>query len=51
MVLQLRIRRDLPIDVPVLERPTHWYVHGFGDELDEAMTDAARSQLRFLRRM
>jgi acetamidase/formamidase len=51
VVLQVRVRRDLPIDVPVLETPTHWYVHGFGDTLDEAMTDAARSQLRFLRNM
>ncbi len=48
VVLQVRVRRDLPIDVPVLETPTHWYVHWFGDDLDEAMTDAARSQLRFL---
>ena len=51
VVLQLRVRRDLPIEVPVLETPTHWYVHGFGDDLDEAMTDAARSQLRFLAKM
>jgi acetamidase/formamidase len=50
VVLQLRIRRDFPVDVPVLETPTHWYVHGFGDDLDEAMADAARSQLRFLDR-
>jgi acetamidase/formamidase len=48
VVVQLRVRRDLPIDVPVLETPTHWYVHGFGDDLDEAMADAARNQLRFL---
>jgi acetamidase/formamidase len=51
VVLQLRIRRDLPVDVPVLETPTHWYVHGFGDDLDEAMADAARGQLRFLERL
>ena len=50
-IVQLRVRRDLPIAVPVLETPTHWYVHGFGDDLDEAMTDAARSQLRFLTAM
>lgn len=51
VVLQVRLRRHLPIDVPVLETPTHWYVHGFGDTLDEAMTEAARSQLRFLSAM
>jgi acetamidase/formamidase len=51
VVIQVRIRRDLPFDVPVLETPTHWYVHGFGDNLDEAMADAARGQLRFLNRL
>jgi acetamidase/formamidase len=48
VVLQVRIRRDLPVEVPMLETPTHWYTHGFGDDLDEAMTAAARSMLRFL---
>jgi len=50
-LLQLRVRRDLPIDVPTLETPTHWYVHGFGDTLDEAMDAAARRLLGFIRRM
>jgi len=50
-LLQLRVRRDLPIDVPTLETPTDWYVHGFGDTLDEAMDAAARRLLRFIERM
>jgi acetamidase/formamidase len=50
-VLQLGVRRDLPIDVPTLETPSHWYVHGFGGDLDEAMTGATRSLLTFLQRM
>jgi acetamidase/formamidase len=50
-LLQLRVRRDLPIDVPTLETPTHWYVHGFGDDLDEAMDAAARRLLAFIQRM
>jgi acetamidase/formamidase len=49
-VLQIRARRDIPLDVPTLETPTHWYVHGFGDTLDEAMNEAARAALRFLDR-
>ena len=49
-VLQVRVRRDIPLDVPTLETPTHWYVHGFGDTLDEAMNEAARAVLRFLDR-
>jgi acetamidase/formamidase len=47
-IVQLYVRRDLKFDAPVLETPTHWYVHGFGDTLDEAMTDASRAMLRFL---
>jgi acetamidase/formamidase len=50
-VVEFRIRRDLPVEVPVLETATHWYVHGFGDDLDEAMTAAARSMLRFIEQM
>jgi acetamidase/formamidase len=49
-VLQVCVRRDIPLDVPTLETPTHWYVHGFGDTLDEAMNEAARAVLRFLDR-
>jgi acetamidase/formamidase len=50
-IIQVSVRRDLPIDTPVLETPTHWYVHGFGDTLDDAMTDAARAMLRFMKNM
>jgi acetamidase/formamidase len=41
---------NLAIDVPTLETSTSWYVHGFGDDLDEAMLAASRHLLRFLRR-
>jgi acetamidase/formamidase len=49
VIIQVGVRQDLPVEVPMLETPTHWYTHGFGDDLDEAMTAAARSMLRFLR--
>jgi formamidase len=50
VVLQLDLVPSDAIDVPTLETPTHWYVHGFGDDLDEAMLAASRSLLVFLQR-
>jgi acetamidase/formamidase len=39
---------DLHIESPVLETSTHWYTHGFGDTLDEAMVMAVETMLRLL---
>ena len=50
-ILQISVRWDLPFDVAVLKTQTHWYVHGFGDNLDETMRDEARAMLRLLRNM
>lgn len=47
-LLQLVVRRDLPYKVPVLEDATHLLVHGFGDDLDEAMLAASRRTLTLL---
>ncbi len=47
-LLQLTVRRDLPYTVPVLEDATHLLVHGFGDDLDEAMLAASRRALTVL---
>lgn len=47
-VIEVHVRRDLPVRVPVLETSTHWHVHGFGDSLDEAMQATARRVLGFL---
>jgi acetamidase/formamidase len=47
-LLQLVVRRDLPYTVPVLEDATHLLVHGFGDDLDEAMLAASRRTLTLL---
>jgi acetamidase/formamidase len=46
--LQLSIRRDMPTDSPLLETATHWYTHGFGADLDEAMRQAALRMVAFL---
>jgi acetamidase/formamidase len=47
-VIQLTVRRDLPTDSPILETATHWYTHGFGADLDEAMRQAAVRMVAFL---
>ncbi len=49
-VLQLSVRRDVETDSPLLETATHWYTHGFGADLDEAMRQAALRMLAFLQR-
>jgi Predicted acetamidase/formamidase len=47
-LLQLRVRRDLEVRSPLLVTPTTWTVHGFGDDLDEAMAAAAERLLELL---
>jgi acetamidase/formamidase len=47
-LIQVRVRRDLPIGGPFLETPTHWIAHGFHEDLNQAMRGAARALLRFL---
>jgi acetamidase/formamidase len=47
-LLRLTVRRDLDITVPVLETAHEVLVHGFGDDLDEAMGAAARRTLALL---
>ena len=47
-LLRLTIRRDLDVRVPLLETAGELLVHGFGDDLDEAMRAAARRTLDVL---
>jgi acetamidase/formamidase len=47
-LLRLTVRRDIDIRVPVLETPGELLVHGFGDDLDEAMIAATRRTLDLL---
>jgi acetamidase/formamidase len=47
-LLRLRVRRDMGVRFPLLVTPTEWTVHGFGDDLDEAMAVAAERLLYFL---
>jgi acetamidase/formamidase len=47
-LLRLTLRRDLAISVPLLETAGEVLVHGFGDDLDEAMGAASRRTLELL---
>ncbi|MEM8904478.1 MAG: acetamidase/formamidase family protein [Actinomycetota bacterium] len=50
--LDARIRidlvKDLPLSSPLLETESHWFTHGFGDDLDAAMRMAAEQMLDLL---
>jgi acetamidase/formamidase len=46
--LRLSVLTDFPVSAPMLRTATHWYTHGFGGDLDEAMRMAADQMLRFL---
>jgi acetamidase/formamidase len=47
-LLRLTVRSDISLSTPVLETPTELLVHGFGDDLDEAMGVAMRRTLELL---
>jgi acetamidase/formamidase len=42
-------RSPLVIDAPVLETATHWYTHGFHEDLDVAMRQAVERLLVLVR--
>jgi acetamidase/formamidase len=46
--LRLSVLRGVTIGAPVLETSTHWFTHGFGDDLDAAMRMAAEQMLALL---
>ena len=48
VTLQVFLLDDLPITAPVLDTADQWLVHGFGDDLDEAMRMAAEQALWLL---
>ena len=47
-LIQISIERGSAVTAPQLETDTHWYTHGFGDDLDEAMTMAVEQMLALL---
>ncbi|HEV8297010.1 MAG TPA: acetamidase/formamidase family protein [Acidimicrobiales bacterium] len=46
--IEIWVESGAPITAPVLETDTHWYTHGFGDDLDAAMRMAAEQMLDLL---
>jgi len=48
VTLQVFLLDDLPITAPLLDTADQWLVHGFGDDLDEAMRMAAEQALWLL---
>jgi acetamidase/formamidase len=50
-LLELSVRTDLGFTYPVLETATSWSVHGFGDDLDEAMRSASLRMIDLLGRL
>ena len=46
--IQPIVRKDLHIDWPRAETPTHWIFMGFDEDLNEAMKIAAREAVNFL---
>ena len=48
VTLRLSIAEDVSTTSPLLKTDTHWYTHGFGDGLDEAMAMAAELALQLL---
>jgi acetamidase/formamidase len=46
--LRLSLADDVSANAPLLRTDTHWFTHGFGDRLDEAMAMAADQMLQLL---
>jgi len=47
-VLQFFVRKDIQIERPMAETPTHWITMGFHQDLDEAVKIALRDAIQFL---
>jgi acetamidase/formamidase len=47
-VLQFSLRKDLKLESPMAETPTHWITMGFHPDLDEAVKIALRDAIHFL---
>jgi acetamidase/formamidase len=47
-VLQFVVRKDMRLQRPLAETPTHWITMGFHPDLDEAARVALRDAIRFL---
>jgi len=48
-VIQVSVLKGVGNTSPLLETDTHWFTHGFGDDLDDAMRMAAEQMIWLLR--
>ncbi|CAM3970219.1 acetamidase/formamidase family protein [Klebsiella quasipneumoniae subsp. similipneumoniae] len=48
VIFQIVLRKDFHFPSPLLETPDTWIVHGFDDDLDVAMKNAAKDMLHLL---
>jgi acetamidase/formamidase len=48
VLMQIRVRRDFTFPSPLLETPDCWIIHGFDEDLDVALRNAALDALTFL---
>jgi len=46
--LQFIVRKDMKLNLPMAETPTHWITMGFHEDLNEAMRIALRESIDFL---
>ena len=46
--LQFLVRKDLTLEYPMFETPTHWGTMGFHEDLDEAVKIALKGMIKFL---
>ncbi len=47
-ILQFILHKDFPLRTQLLETPTHWMVHAYHEDLNQAMHQAALEMLHFL---
>lgn len=48
ILIRVRVRKDFHFPSPLLETASHWMVHGFDPDLNQAMRNAAVGMLQFL---
>jgi acetamidase/formamidase len=48
MVMQLIVRKDMKVEFPRIETPTHFIMTGFDEDLNKAMVIAVRETVEFL---
>jgi len=47
-VLEFVVRKDLKLELPMAETPTHWITMGFHEDLNEATKTALRGAIQFI---